>query len=55
VFSSSAANLLKKLMSHRKKPLHLVLDGPPAHKTPTVKDSTYRARTARLRAQIEPG
>jgi transposase len=30
--------LLKKLMSHRKKPLHLVLDGLPAHKTAAVKD-----------------
>lgn len=30
--------LLKKLMRHRKKPLHWVLDGLPAHKTATVKD-----------------
>jgi transposase len=30
--------LLKKLMCHRKKPLHLVLDDLPAHKTAAVKD-----------------
>jgi transposase len=30
--------LLKKLMAPRKKPLHLVLDGLPAHKTAAVKD-----------------
>jgi transposase len=30
--------LLKKLMWHRKKPLHLVLDGLPAHKMTMVKD-----------------
>jgi transposase len=29
--------LLKKLMCHRKKPLHRVLDGLPVHKTATVK------------------
>jgi transposase len=29
---------LKKLMRHRKKPLHLVLDSLPAHKAPMVKD-----------------
>jgi transposase len=32
------AGLLKELMRHRKKPLHLVLDNLPAHKTAAVKD-----------------
>jgi transposase len=34
----SFAELLKKLMHYRKKPLHLVLDGLPAHRTAVVED-----------------
>ena len=46
--------LLKKLMHRRKKPLHLVLDGLPAHKTKAVK--TYAASTGgRLTLHFLPG
>lgn len=46
--------LLKKLMHRRKKPLHLVLDGLPAHKTKVVK--TYAASTqGRLTLHFLPG
>ena len=46
--------LLKKLMYRRKKPLHLVLDGLPAHKTKVVK--TYVAATeGRLTLHFLPG
>ena len=46
--------LLKKLMHRRKKPLHLVLDGLPAHKTKAVK--TYVASTqGRLTLHFLPG
>jgi hypothetical protein len=36
-------NLLKKLMRQCGKPLHLVLDNLPVHKTAGVRDYTYRA------------
>lgn len=46
--------LLKKLMHRRKKPLHLVLDGLPAHKKKAVKD--YVATTeGRLTLHFLPG
>lgn len=46
--------LLKKLMHRRKKPLHLVLDGLPAHKKKVVKD--YVATTeGRLTLHFLPG
>ena len=46
--------LLKKLMRRRKQPLHLVLDGLPAHKTTVVK--TYVASTqGRLTLHVLPG
>lgn len=46
--------LLKKLMYRRKKPLHLVVDGLPAHKKAVVKD--YVASTAgRLTLHFLPG
>ncbi len=46
--------LLKKLMRRRKKPLHLVLDSLPAHKTKVVK--TYVASTqGRLTLHFLPG
>jgi transposase len=46
--------LLKKLMYRRKKPLHLVLDGLPAHKTKAVK--TYVASTnGKLTLHFLPG
>jgi len=46
--------LLKKLMRRRKQPLHLVLDGLPAHKTTVVK--TYVASTqGRLTMHFLPG
>ncbi len=46
--------LLKKLMHRRKKPLHLVLDGLPAHKKKVVKD--YVAATeGRLTLHFLPG
>ena len=47
-------DLLRKLMHRRKKPLHLVLDGLPAHKTKIVK--TYVASTlGRLTLHFLPG
>ena len=50
----SFVELLKKLMHRRKKPLRLVLDGLPAHKTKAVK--TYVASTqGRLTVHILPG
>jgi transposase len=50
----SFVELLKKLMYRRKKPLHLVLDGLPAHKTKIVK--TYVAATqGRLTLHFLPG
>lgn len=46
--------LLKKMMQHRTKPVHLVLDSLPAHKTALVKD--YVASTkARLTLHFLPG
>jgi len=46
--------LLKRLMYRRKKPLHLVVDGLPAHKSTVVKD--YVASTAgRLTLHFLPG
>ena len=51
---ASFVELLKKLMYRRKKPLRLVLDGLPAHKTKAVK--TYVASTqGRLTLHILPG
>ncbi len=50
----SFVELLKKLMHRRKRPLHLVLDGLPAHKTKVVK--TYVAATqGRLTLHFLPG
>jgi transposase len=50
----SFVDLLKKLMHRRKKPLPLVLDGLPAHKTKAVK--TYVASThGRLTSHVLPG
>ena len=50
----SFVELLKKLMHRRKKPVRLVLDGLPAHKTKAVK--TYVASTqGRLTLHILPG
>ena len=46
--------LLKKLMCHRKKPLHLVLDGLPAHHVALVKE--YVASThGKLKLHFLPG
>jgi transposase len=46
--------LLKKLMKHRKKPLHLVVDGLPAHKNAAVKE--YVASTnGKLTLHFLPG
>jgi transposase len=50
----SFVDLLKKLMYRRQKPLHLILDGLPAHKTKVVK--TYVAATQeRLHLHFLPG
>ena len=47
-------DLLKRMMRHRKKPIHLVVDGLPAHKTKIVKD--YVASTKdRLTLHFLPG
>lgn len=47
-------DLLKKLMRHRKKPLHLVIDGLPAHKKAMVKE--YVASTqGKLTLHLLPG
>ena len=47
-------DLLKRLMYRRKKPLHLVIDGLPAHKNKVVKD--YVASTdGRLGLHFLPG
>jgi transposase len=46
--------LLRRMMRHRKKPVHLVVDGLPAHKTKRVKD--YVASTkGRLTLHFLPG
>ena len=50
----SFVELLRKLMHRRKKPLHLILDGLPAHKTKVMK--TYVAATeGRLTLHFLPG
>ena len=36
--------LLRKMMRHRTKPVHLVVDGLPAHKTKLVKDTRPRQK-----------
>jgi transposase len=36
--------LLRKMMRHRTKPVHLVVDGLPAHKTALVKDYVAPAK-----------
>jgi transposase len=47
-------SLLRKMMRHRSRPVHLVLDGLPAHKTALVK--AYVASTAgMLRLHFLPG
>lgn len=47
-------DLLRRMMRHRKKPVHLVVDGLPAHKTKLVKD--YVASTSgMLTLHILPG
>ena len=47
-------SLLRKMICHRAKPVHLVVDGPPAHKTKLVKD--YVASTkGRLSLHFLPG
>jgi transposase len=47
-------DLLRRMMSHRAKPVHLVVDGRPAHKTKLVKD--YVASTnGMLTLQVLPG
>jgi transposase len=46
--------LLRRMMTNRRKPLHLVVDGLPAHKTKRVKD--YVASTnGRLTLHFLPG
>ena len=48
------AGLLRELMRHRKKPLHLVLDSLPAHKTTAVKDCVS-STNGKLRLHFLPG
>ena len=47
-------SLLRKMMRHRPKPVHLVVDGLPAHKTKLVKDYVQSAQ-GRLTLHILPG
>ena len=47
-------SLLRKMMRHRPKPVHLVVDGPPAHKTKLVKDYVQSTQ-GRLTLHILPG
>jgi transposase len=46
--------LLRKMMRHRSKPVHLVVDGLPAHKTKLVKDYVQSTR-GRLNLHFLPG
>ena len=46
--------LLRKMMRHRVKPIHLVIDGLPAHKTKLVKDYA-RSTEGRLTLHFLPG
>src|ERR1700719_2192135 len=46
--------LLRKMMRHRAKPVHLVVDGLPAHKTKLVKDYVLSAK-GRLTLHFLPG
>src|SRR5207248_4383759 len=46
--------LLRKMMRHRAKPAHLVVDGLPAHKTKLVKDYVLSAK-GRLTLHFLPG
>ena len=50
----SFVELLKKLMHRRKKPLHLILDGLPAHKTKVVKTHVISTQ-GRLTLHFLPG
>ena len=47
-------SLLRKLMRHRPKPVHLVVDGLPAHKTKLVKDFVQSTK-GRLTLHFLPG
>jgi len=47
-------NLLRKMMRHRAKPVHLVVDGLPAHKTTAVKDYIQSTK-GRLTLHFLPG
>jgi len=47
-------SLLRRMMRHRTKPVHLVVDGLPAHKTRLVKDHV-RSTKGRLTLHILPG
>jgi transposase len=47
-------SLLRKMMRHRPKPVHLVVDGLPAHKTKLVKDYVQSTQ-GRLTLHILPG
>lgn len=47
-------SLLRKLMQHRPKPVHLVVDGLPAHKTRLVKDFV-QSTEGRLMLHFLPG
>jgi transposase len=47
--------LLEKLMSHRRKPLHLILDHLPAHKTAAVKDYVSSTNNSKLMLHFLPG
>ncbi len=46
--------LLRKMMRHRAKPVHLVVDGLPAHKTKLVKDYVQSTK-GRLTLHFLPG
>jgi transposase len=46
--------LLRKMMRHRVKPIHLVIDGLPAHKTKLVRDYV-QSTEGRLTLHILPG
>jgi transposase len=46
--------LLRKMLRHRAKPVHLVVDGLPAHKTKLVKDYVLSAK-GRLTLHFLPG
>jgi transposase len=47
-------DLLRKMMRHRVKPIHLIVDGLPAHKTKAVRDYVQSAQ-GRLTLHILPG